>query len=75
MDVQNARGTKQDYKKALKLFEHAAQSGCQNAYFHLGEIYEIKGDTEKALYWYTEGSNLGNEKCMKKLFENLMKLT
>ena len=29
-----------------------------------------KGDTEKALYWYTEGSNLGNEKCMKKLFEN-----
>lgn len=67
---QNARGTKQDYKKALKLFEHAAQSGCQNAYFHLGEIYEIKGDTEKALYWYTEGSNLGNEKCMKKLFEN-----
>lgn len=67
---QNARGTKKDYKKALKLFEHAAQSGCQNAYFHLGEIYEIKGDTEKALYWYTEGSNLGNEKCMKKLFEN-----
>lgn len=44
MDVSKCSGN----KKALKLFEDAAQGGCQNAYFHLGEIYEVKGDTEKA---------------------------
>ena len=66
------RGVKQDYRRALHLYEFAAGNGSNiNAVFRMGEIYEygygVEIDNERALNCYTKAANHGNVVAMCKL--------
>lgn len=65
----------QNYEKALRLFEQAAQKGHIRAQYQCGEMYShekgIKPDHEKALNWYLKAAQQGDadaQQCCGNIF-------
>lgn len=60
---------KEDYEKALELFEKAAEMGYTPAYVETGKLYDGWGDFElrdwdKAVYWTRKGVEAGDPGAM-----------
>lgn len=60
---------KEDYEKALELFEKAAEMGYAPAYVETGKLYDGWGDFElrdwdKAVYWTRKGVEAGDPGAM-----------
>ncbi|RKM56825.1 sel1 repeat family protein [Butyrivibrio sp. CB08] len=58
---------KQDRDKALRMFEHAYEMGCERASYYLGMYYEngigVSIDQRKALEYYMVGADKYEEDC------------
>ena len=62
----NGEGITKNLEKAVEWFEKAAEQNMANSQYVLGLFYErgietIKGDFEKAKYWYTKAAENGDE--------------
>ncbi|CAB4415462.1 unnamed protein product [Rhizophagus irregularis] len=56
-----------DYDKAFELFQQAANSGNSDAQYCLGLMYEIKKDTDQAIYWYEKSAKQGYQEAQNAL--------
>lgn len=54
-------GVKQDFRRAFELYSDAAAQGDQSGLFNLGYFYAEAGDKKKALDFYTQAKDAGNE--------------
>ncbi len=62
-----------DFAKSLKLFEAAANKGCEETFRYLSFIEkEINKDDSKSMYWILENARIGDEYA-KYLIEGYMK--
>ena len=66
---------KETFQWSMKLMEKYAESGSMDAISRIGNMY-VKGmsvdkSTEKALYWYKKGADLGDWNCSRKVKEIL----
>lgn len=53
-----------DEKKAISLWERAAHGGYAPAKYHLGRLFEDKGDFSSARKWYIEGAKQNHKPSM-----------
>ena len=51
----------QDREKAIKLYVRAADLGCSQAHFKLGDIYHEGGDMKKAKFHFEAAAMAGHE--------------
>lgn len=69
----NGRGCKQNYELSLILFELSSKLQVKSSYYHLGDIYEnglgVQKDLQKAIEYYRQGMELGNEKAKERFLE------
>lgn len=56
-------------KKGIYYFKFAAKHNLKEAQFNLGHICEIKGEKEKALYWYKRARRGGNREMKEKYLQ------
>lgn len=48
-----------DYDAAINQLEASYKAGFKEAYYYIGEVYQIKKDYKKALYYYEKAINSG----------------
>ena len=69
--IANGDGVKQDYKKAAKLYQKAADQGFNDAYTNLGILYVlgngVKQDKIKTYQLWMEAAKLGDTSAQKNL--------
>jgi tetratricopeptide (TPR) repeat protein len=54
-------GLQQDGERAIKLYTRAAELGTHEAHYHLGHIYDERGDLKKAKFHYEAAAMTGHE--------------
>lgn len=69
---ENGKGTPVDFKKAVALYQEAADQGHRQAMVQLAGLYfngQADGtrDEEKALYWYEKAASLGDRDALYQL--------
>ena len=69
----DGEGVDKDEKKALELFNKAAEQGNEIAMYNIGVMYQygigVDQDHDKSVIWYTRSSILGNKDSEKALEE------